>query len=325
MNAPLRMVAVSIACLALGVSSCAPPPSVPLSVAVPPLEQNALLYIAEAEGFFTRAGLDVVVRDFDSGASALNALFDGQADISEAAEFPVVSSILAGRDLRVLACNDRFENDYLVARKDRGIQGFADLKGKKIGVARGTVAEFFLSRFLAGHGVKPDAAIIVDVRPAAFVSTLSSGEIDALVAWQPYVNTLQQSLGSPLTLPVQESQMVYGLLVARADWLEENAASVEQFLGALRNAEQYAMRNPERAKEIVMARLGYEREYIDTVWPQHRHSLSLDLSLIAAMSDEARWMKERGGVPGAGSPDFRDYIYTSALKTVKPRAVDIGR
>jgi NitT/TauT family transport system substrate-binding protein len=59
------------------------------------------------------------------------------------------------------------------------------------------------------------------------------------------------------------------------------------------------------------------------VWPENHFSLSLDQSLILAMEDEARWMIKNNLTSERTIPDFRDYIYTNGLSTVKPWSVSI--
>jgi len=41
------------------------------------------------------------------------------------------------------------------------------------------------------------------------------------------------------------------------------------------------------------------------------------------MEDEARWMMHNGLVTADRAPNFLDFIYTDALKAVKPGAVNI--
>ena len=59
------------------------------------------------------------------------------------------------------------------------------------------------------------------------------------------------------------------------------------------------------------------------IWPQHQFSLTLDRSLLMAMSDEGRWMIKNNLTTEKTLPYFRDYIYTEGLEEVKPEAVNI--
>ncbi len=62
-----------------------------------------------------------------------------------------------------LATIDKGDFTYLVARKDRGIVNVSDLRGKRIGTTKGTIAEFHLGRFLALNGITLQDVTLVDV------------------------------------------------------------------------------------------------------------------------------------------------------------------
>ena len=64
---------------------------------------------------------------------------------------------------------------------------------------------------------------------------------------------------------------------------------------------------------------------MDTVWQQNQFSLTLDQSLVLAMEDEARWMIANNLTNATAVPDFRQYIYTDGLESVRPGSVNIIR
>src|SRR5512138_3724660 len=148
-----------------------------LRIGVPPLEQNALLYIAEHEGYFHAHGLKVEIRDYPTGPEAIDALLRGEVDVAETAEFPFVRAVLRNDPLKILACNDKFENDYLVLPPAGGIQSTGDLKGRRIGVTLGAITEFYLGRLLALNGIAVRDVTVVDVRPARFEVALAGGDV----------------------------------------------------------------------------------------------------------------------------------------------------
>jgi len=298
-----------------------------ITIGAPRLEQNALLYVAEARQFFAKNGLTVTVREYETGVASMNALVEGEVDIAELAEFPFISPVLDGRPVRIIAIHDRFENDYLLALKERGINSPADLRGKTIGLIRGTVLEFYLGRFLELHGINLEEVNIRDtVDPSGTLDALINHELDAVVAFQPHVDNLQAQFGEALLAwPVQSNQLVYGILAAKTDWLSANEDPVQRFLRALVEAEDYLISHPEEAKKIVGENLGYNLDYVDNIWPYHHFSISLDFSLVIALNDETRWLTDHNLVPDRQAPDYLDYIYEDALKAVKPEAVRIIR
>lgn len=297
-----------------------------ITIGVPPLEQNALLYVAENQKFFAGNGLNVIIKDYDSGVTAIDGMLKGEAQIAEAAEFPFVRAVIQKEQISMIAGNDKFQNDYLVGRKDRGINNVADLKGKRIGVTRQTINEFFLGRFLELNGINLQNVTLVDAAPAQFVNAITGGDVDAIIAWQPYINQIVEQEGNGVAIwPAQSSQPVYGVLVCSNGWLTQHNNTVERFLKSLAEAEDYLVGHPAEAKAIVQKRLNYDDSYIASVWPNHQFSLSLDFSLLVAMNDESHWIISNNLTSEKQVPNFSDYIYLEGLKKVKPESVNITR
>lgn len=294
-----------------------------VTVGIPWLEQNALIFIAEKQGFFANNGLDVTLKPYDTGPSAVGALLKGEVDIAGTAEYPFVHLVLDKEPVRILSSVDRFENNLIVARKDSGIAKIADLKGKRIGVARQTNNAFYLGRLLLLNHIQPEDVVLVDLKPGQFQQAIAGGEVDALIAWQPYVYQIQQAVPGVSTWPAQSSQMVYGLMVSRDAWIADHPGTVVNYLKSLVQAEAYLIQNPDQSKSIVQDRLQYDDSYMNAIWADHHFSLTLDHSLIVAMNDEARWMINNQPVPGVQPPDFLAAIYLDAMNTVKPDAVEI--
>ncbi len=296
-----------------------------ISIGVPPLEQNALLYVADSENLFAKNGLKVAIKDYDTGVSATSGMLKGEADIAEAAEFPVVRTLFQKEDIRIIACNDKFENDYIVGRKDRGIVKISDLKGKRVGLTLKTINEFYLGRLLALNGMNIRDVDLVDLAPAQYVKAIAGREVDAIIAWQPHIYRIKREVNGVVTWPAQSGQAVFGLLVCSSGWLTQHTDTVKRLLKSLREAEDYLVRYPDRARGIVQKRLNYDDFYTASIWPQHHFSLSLDQPLVVAMKDEAQWMINNNLTKENTIPDFTGYIYSDGLKAIKPEGVTIIR
>ena len=294
-----------------------------LTIAIPPLEQNTLLYVAANQGFFANNGLNVTIKYYDSGVTSINALLNGEASIAEGAEFPFVNAICKNNSISVIAVNDEFENDYMVGLKSHGVQTLSDLKGKTIGVTKGTIAEFYLGRFLNLNGISIKEVNIINVTPKEGLTAVANGTVDALVAWQPYINQIQAQVEGIVTWQVQNGQEAYGVLVCSNNWITQNPQTVEHFLKALEEAENYVLYHPDNAKSVIANELNYTQSYITDVWSNHSYLLSLDQSLIIAMKDEAQWMINNQLTSQTQVPNFTDYIYTDGLKTISPNSVTI--
>jgi NitT/TauT family transport system substrate-binding protein len=296
-------------------------------VAYSPFESGALFWIARDQHYFEENGINLTLIKYDSGAASLEGITNGEADIAVGVtEFPLVRKALQNERVRAIGNIDKGEFIYLVARKDR-IRNEIDLKGKSIGTTTGTVAEFHLGRFLTLHGMTLQDITLVDVKtPEGWVNDVADGKIDAISTAQPYANAARDRLGTnALVWPLQSSQPLFALAVSSDDWITQHPDLVSRFLRSLAQAEEYIHTHPTESRAIVQNQLNLDAGYMDTVWQQNQFSLTLDQSLVLAMEDEARWMIANNLTNATAVPDFRQYIYTDGMESVRPGSVNIIR
>jgi NitT/TauT family transport system substrate-binding protein len=296
-----------------------------ITIGVPPNEQSGLIFIAEDQGYFAQNGLNAAIKTYDTALAALDGMKKGEVDISQSAELPIVRQALEGESISVLAGIDRFQNVHLVGRKDRGIENQSDLKGKKIGTARGTLTEFYLGRFLNLHGISLHDVTIVNMPFSQSAEALASGAVDAFQVQNKDIQAIKERCGDLIIWPSQSGQPGYELIAGRRDWVAVHPEPIARLLKSLDQAEKYNASHPDGAMAIVQKRLNYDEAYMKTMRHQHRYSLSLDQSLILAMEDEARWVIDNDPTTGKQVPDFLDYIHAGGLAAVKPGAVNIIR
>lgn len=295
-----------------------------LTIGMPFAEQDALVWVAEDKGFFTANGLNVTVRDdYPTGVGPVGDMASGRNELAYSAEYPVLAGILSGSNISIIATIDRFQNEFLVIRRDTGVRNISDLRGRKIGVPKGTILEFYLGRLLAGNGVSPTDVTVVDVNITHADDAIANGEVDAVMSFQPHTARILDSGLDVIVLPAQGGQLVYGVVSARADWIAAHPETTRKFLNAIDTAERYADSNPGEIRNAARGHMNVTGTYIDTVLPDHQFGLSLDRSLITAMNDESRWMIENNLTQQTTIPEYREHIDTTALLEVKPGAVNI--
>jgi NitT/TauT family transport system substrate-binding protein len=297
-----------------------------VAIGATPIELNALIYVAEECRFFTNNGVRVIFKDYDTGVAAVEGLLRGEVDVALTTEFVIVGKSLQKQDVLDLATIDKSMLFYIIARADRGIKTAADLKGKRIGVPRQTITEFYLGRMLELNGMKIQQVTKVDTKASDPAGAIAGGDVDAVVTWEPHVTQIRQQMGNTIIIwPVQSGQVSYWNIVATGFWIKSHPELGNRFLRSLAQAEEYIIQNPMGAKAILQKFLKLNDIYVATVWPQNQFSLSLDQSLILAMEDEARWMIKNKLTSQKKIPDFMNYIYVDGLKAVKPEAVKIIR
>ena len=273
-----------------------------------PYESYGLIYIAEEQGLFARNGLNVTMRNY-GGPNFLNGLLSDEVDIGLSSEYVFVRKVFNQANISVIGNIDRYQNVYLIGRKDKGIEKVSDLSGKKIGLTRNTISEFYLGRFLDLHGMSIRDVTLSNMPPSQYMQAITNGSIEALLTGN-FIDQIQEQLGNNEVIwPTQNGQNSYYVMSCRSDWAAGHPEQINRFLKSLAKAEDYMTNHPNEAKAIVQKRLNYTDAYMAKIWPKNEFSLTLDQSLVVAMEDEGRWMIANNLTTAKTIPDIRDYIY----------------
>jgi NitT/TauT family transport system substrate-binding protein len=321
---------LGILAILFGSLSCASKNDVPiesLSLATLPLEASSLILVADNQGYFSQNFINVQFKYYDTGLGTLNALLKGEADLAApVGEYVLVGKIFGDERVMTVGAIDKSDYQVILGRKDHGIADVKDLRGKRLGVIRGTQEEFYLTRFLELQSISLNEITLVDVPLSQSVDAIVSGNIDAGVMVPPYIDDAIQALGNhAVAWSVQANQTTQQLVICQSEWITQHTALIKRFLKSLSIAQDYLIHNPDQAKAIIKKRLNLPDKDVTRIWSQNQFGLSLDLSLIAAMEDEARWMIKNNLTTEKQVPFFNDYIYEDALKAIKPEAVNIIR
>ncbi len=287
-------------------------------------DANTVLFTAEDQHLFAANGINFTLKTYDTGLETIGDLLNSKVDIAGAAEYPVVAKAFEKDNISIIASIGKSDSIYLVGLTDRGIRNISDLKGKKIGIPRGTVLEFYLGRFLDLNGMSIWDVTLINLPQGETTDAIDDGSVDAIVTREPYLSQIQKRHANGIiNWSVQNNQAVYSVLICRNDWIKEHPDLLRRFLNSLAEAEEYIVRHPSEAKAILQKRYNYDDEHIAKIWSENQFSLSLDQSLITAMEDEGRWMITNNMTNASNVPDLRNYIYEDGLEAIRPGSVNI--
>jgi NitT/TauT family transport system substrate-binding protein len=279
------------------------------------------LYIAQEQGYFTAQGLDVTIVDNAGSPESISDLEAGRLDLACCGAFNLMKEALAGagnsRGLAIL-CNGQIMD--LVARQDRGIDRLEDLRGKTVGLLRGTAAEYFPGRVLTFHHISLKEVTVVDVKPPDLGVALAAGKVDAVVAWERYLYDILDSMkDTVVTWPAQERQDIYWILAGSQTFLKTNPAAAAKFLRALEQAVGFIKARPDQGKEMIYRRT----KFPPADWERYpvRFGVYLDQGLLLHMEDQAAWMIQNRLTDRTKIPDFMAYVDPGPLLQVDPKAV----
>jgi NitT/TauT family transport system substrate-binding protein len=284
-------------------------------------------HIAQQKGFFNKAGLDVTVVRAAHGAASIDAIAQGRADIAIAADVPFVIATMRDSPIAMLAAVTTIANDNaVVARRDRAISSLQDLAGKTVGVTRGTSGAYFLWAYLIRNRIAPESVTLRDLAPDALTSALTSGQVDAIAAWQPISLAAEAALGTS-GISFNEFDTYRTTITATASnaFLAERPPGATKFIRALLATERFMQAEPREAIEITATWLKLDRAVLGLSWPRYTTRVSLLQPHLTTMEDQARWAMATGYVPRQRLPNFLPHLHVAALLAVAPERVTVLR
>jgi NitT/TauT family transport system substrate-binding protein len=235
----------------------------------------AAVWVSENKSYFKEEGLDVTIKEFDSGRLSLLAMLKGDEgiDISAAAPTPIMFNSFNRQDFSIFATFAyAYEDIKVIANKDKGITTAADLEGKKIGTPMGTTGQFFTETFLIYNAVSPSDVELVNVAPSDLPPALNEGEVDAIVIWEPHGSSARELLGDKaIRLPSSNVYKTTFNFLIMKDFAIENPEVLKKFLRAIDKATTFIDAHEEESQEchdIVAERLNVNREIMDAHWDE---------------------------------------------------------
>ena len=155
------------------------------------------MFIGAEKGYFKQHGVDAKMLVVDTGTDMVNAMHDGRAQIGDMSTTTYLKAVHAGEPFQVigLIMNDATKDNCdtplaIVTKKGRGIEAgkLGDLKGKKIGLARGQTSDEYFKMVLRRAKMKYEELTIENIwSQFGLAPALAEGKVDAVVSWEPYV------------------------------------------------------------------------------------------------------------------------------------------
>ncbi len=287
-----------------------------------------MLTIAEDQGFFEKQGINVRIRGYKSGGAGLDEMLAGNIHIAGVAETPIVYTSFARNDFQVFATVYTNSNDpKIIARSDKGVLKPSDLAGKRIGSTKnGQSAHFFLHLFMLKYGIEQKDVTVVHDSPAGIAERLNSGDIDAASLFEPYVTFAEKKLGDNARVFAEPGIYFKTFnLVSKTIFLKNNQEAVKRVLYALIRAEKFVLEQPGQTVEIISAAYFTDKEIVTKFLASSSLDVTLSGSLLTTMKDQARWAVENKLTDHREIPNYSDFVYTDALKSVRPESMTILR
>ena len=209
-----------------------------LVIAAVPTASSAGLYVAQREGFFRQAGLNVKIVSVGSGAGVTAGLLNGSIDVLNGAYAGFIEAEANGAG-RFHILSDGYAGapsvNEIVVLPGSGITTPQQLAGKTVAVnALNSIASLLVSSTLASVGVPPAKVHLVAIPFPAMPAALKARHVDAAYLAEPYLTQAEVEAGGSGLIDVNAGatrNFAIDGYVATVDWCKKypkTAAAVAQ-------------------------------------------------------------------------------------------------
>lgn len=236
----------------------------------------------------TAHGLRLELHDYLSGKPQGDDVARGALDAFFTCEVPAVQMVGGRVDLRLVASPGELGRVAVLTRRDRATR-LDDLRGRKVGFAAGSTTAMDWAEWSRGLG-----AVDVPLATDALEGALLAGEVDAIVAWDPWVEDLLQR--HPKELLVVKDRPFRSVVALSIPWALDEPGRGRRLLDLLAEAAGGVAKERERWDRVAAERSGWPLAVVRAV--TNRNGL-LDGTVPPVASSLALNAADRAGIPRA--------------------------
>ena len=205
-------------------------------------------------------GIEVKWSEFTFGPPMLEALNAGSIDYATTGETPPVFAQAARNAQLVYAGQEPSSphSEALLVPANSAIHSLAELKGKKVAVAKGANAHYLLISALVNVGLSLKDIQPVYLQPADAYAAFERGAVDAWAIWDFYRAAAETRLNARLLADATGLADNFENYTSRREFAGQYPKLLAIVLDEIAQTEAWVAANPEQAAAVVAPQLGLE-------------------------------------------------------------------
>jgi len=239
-------------------------------------------FVALEKGFYQQEGLSIEVSGiFKAGPELMSGFTSDSLDVAYVGLSPAIVAV-ANKTAQVKVIAQVNKNgSAIVVRKDAPFKNIIDLKGKVFAIpGHSTIQDFLVRKALSNCKLNKNVINIITIKPPEMISVLSSKQIDAFIAWEPYPSmAITKNLGKVLIY----SKDIWNdhpccVLVVSTKFMKNNPSEVNSLLKAHLKSIKYIEENVMEAVNIGTNYTGMDKNTVELALQniQFDHRISIN-------------------------------------------------
>ncbi|MED4840006.1 sulfonate ABC transporter substrate-binding protein [Weizmannia sp. CD-2023] len=241
-------------------------------------QKNCPLLILKASGTLEKRlkplGVKVEWYEFQSGTALLESLNSGNIDFGRTGDSPPIFAQASGSNLKYVGVGkSKYEGAAILVKKNSPIRSVADLKGKKVGFAKGSSSHYFLVKALEKNGLSYKDITPAYLQPGDARVAFEQGTIDAWVIWDPFTADAEVT-GHARTLVTGKGYTTdRDYFLATPAYLKKHEKIVQIVLDEVKKSSTWANEHPAELTELLSKALGIDQKAIKIAVDRREYGL----------------------------------------------------
>ena len=186
-------------------------------------------------------GVTVKWVEFNAGPPLVEALNAGSVDLGWTGDAPPIFGQAAGAAIvYVAALPSNGAGEGIFVKPESSVKSVADLKGKKVGVGKGTSAHNLLVAALEKAGLSLSDITPVYLPPPDAAAAFASDKIDAWAVWDPFFAVAETRYKPRVLVTTDKTLDVKTYFLGNRDFVAAHPDTVKLTIGALGEAAKWA-------------------------------------------------------------------------------------
>jgi NitT/TauT family transport system substrate-binding protein len=240
-------------------------------------------HYAQQLGLFKKAGLNVEITRFTTGAAVATGVASGAIDVGVSNVALLARAVSHGAPIVFIAGGGMYSSrtpvSALCAPKNAPFATAKELEGKTIAItALGDQTQLGLSRWLEKNNADPAKVHYLQIPFADMGAALQSGIADAAMLTEPWLSAAVRSGGARVIAKPYDTvapQFLIGVWFTSSSWYAHNAAPARRFASVIYQTARWA--NTHHDETAIML-ANFSRVDVQTIRSSTRAPYSTELS-----------------------------------------------
>lgn len=234
-------------------------------------KSSTLLILSKGQGSLEKAlaplGVKVEWHEFSSGLPLLEGVNVGSIDLSAdvADTVPLFAQAAGAQYTYLIQERPSPSAQAIVVPKNSPLKSLADLKGRKLGLAKAAGVHYLTIRALAAANLSLKDVEIAYLQPADGRSAFEKGAIDAWAIWDPFLATVAAKSDARVLTDGSKIDVSYRrFYLISTPYLQRRPDVAAKVVEELTKTGIWVKQNPKQAAEILAPLIGLDPATVET-------------------------------------------------------------